>query len=98
MPLISLTHMARLAPVSDAQSRPGIPLQRDPWSGSVEAILDGAPMGRTGETPNPPAGPRAQPGAAAAQVDMDELIEKAWSAFLQKLTVEQERRGYSRWP
>jgi hypothetical protein len=35
-------------------------------------------------------------GASQGQVDLDELVEKAWDKLMRKLSVEQERRGV-RW-
>jgi len=35
-------------------------------------------------------------GASRSQIDLDELVEKAWQKFMRKLTIEQERRGYTR--
>ena len=34
---------------------------------------------------------------AQPQIDLDEIVEKAWEKLMRKLTIEQERRGYSRW-
>ena len=39
----------------------------------------------------------APAAAAKPQIDLDELVEKAWQKLMRKLTIEQERRGYSRW-
>jgi len=36
-------------------------------------------------------------GASQPQIDLDELTEKAWQKLMRKLTIEQERRGYTRW-
>ena len=36
--------------------------------------------------------------AAKTQIDLDELVEKAWQKLMRRVTVEQERRGYTRWP
>lgn len=55
-----------------------------------------------------PSGPGAvRPGAsgdggasgsdAAGGVDVDEIVERAWRAVLQRLAIEQERRGFRRW-
>jgi hypothetical protein len=44
---------------------------------------------RAVETPAAPGKP---------QIDLDELVEKAWQKLMRKLTVERERRGYTRWP
>ena len=35
-------------------------------------------------------------GASRSQIDLDEVVEKAWQKFMRKLTIEQERRGYVR--
>jgi hypothetical protein len=35
-------------------------------------------------------------GASRSQIDLDELVEKAWQKLMRKLTIEQERRGYTR--
>jgi hypothetical protein len=42
-------------------------------------------------TPAPAAG-------AKPQIDLDELVEKAWQKLMRKVAIEQERRGYTRWP
>lgn len=34
---------------------------------------------------------------AKPQIDLDELVEKAWRKLMRKLIIEQERRGYTRW-
>ena len=39
----------------------------------------------------------APAAAAKPQIDLDELVEKAWQKLMRKLTIEQERRGYTRW-
>ena len=42
---------------------------------------------------------RVESPAAAAkpQIDLDEMVEKAWQKLMRKLTIERERRGYTRW-
>ena len=40
--------------------------------------------------------PQANADPVAAQMDIDELVEKAWQKIMRKLTIEQERRGYTR--
>jgi hypothetical protein len=38
------------------------------------------------------------PAAGAQQkIDLDEIVEKAWQKLMRKLTIERERRGYTRW-
>jgi hypothetical protein len=29
--------------------------------------------------------------------DLDEIVEKTWSALMQRFTIEHERRGFGRW-
>jgi hypothetical protein len=36
-------------------------------------------------------------GAPRAQIDLDELVEKAWQKLMHKLTIELERRGCTKW-
>jgi len=40
--------------------------------------------------------PQTNADPVAAQMDIDELVEKAWQKIMRKLTIEQERRGYTR--
>jgi hypothetical protein len=42
-------------------------------------------------------GPNTPTGAAEPQIDLDALVEKTWQKLLRKLTIERERRGYTRW-
>ena len=44
-----------------------------------------------------PGQPSAAAGAGAADVDMEEVIEKAVQALMLKLEIERERRGFARW-
>jgi len=39
----------------------------------------------------------AQAAGAKPQIDLDELVDKAWQKLMRKVAVEQERRGYTRW-
>ena len=39
----------------------------------------------------------AQAGAANAPIDLDELVDRAWQKLMDRVTIEQERRGYTRW-
>ena len=43
-------------------------------------------------------GAQAPAPGAKPQIDLDELVEKAWQKLMRKVTIEQERRGYTRWP
>jgi hypothetical protein len=45
----------------------------------------------------PTRAPEAPTGAAKPQINLDEIVEKTWQKLMRKLTVERERRGYSRW-
>jgi hypothetical protein len=39
-----------------------------------------------------------QPAKPQSQdLDVDDLVERAWSAFMLRLTIEHERRGFGRW-
>ena len=60
--------------------------------GSVPAVTGALPIGGQGESLAVD-----KSTAPAAQIDLDEVVEKAWQKLLLKLTIEQERRGYSRW-
>ena len=39
-----------------------------------------------------------QAGASNARIDLDELVDRAWQKLMRKVTIERERRGYTRWP
>ena len=53
------------------------------------------PIGGGGE---PSSKPGESPAAGAQpKIDLDEIVEKAWQKLMRKLTVERERRGYTRW-
>ncbi len=43
-------------------------------------------------------GAQAPAAGAKPQIDLDELVEKAWQKLMRKVAIEQERRGYTRWP
>jgi hypothetical protein len=55
----------------------------------------------TAATAAAPSNQRDQPsgaaGPAAAGVDMDEIVDRAWRAVMSRLAIERERRGYGRW-
>jgi hypothetical protein len=73
-------------------------------SPSAAYELPGAPSGpetaAAGDAPTP-SNQRDQPngaaGPAAAAVDMDEIVDRAWRAVMSRLAIERERRGYGRW-
>jgi hypothetical protein len=44
------------------------------------------------------AGAQAAAAGAKTQIDLDELVEKTWQKLMRKVAIEQERRGYTRWP
>jgi hypothetical protein len=54
--------------------------------------LDATTRGREGEAEVQ----QTEIGGSQSPIDLDELVEKAWQKLLHKLTIEQERRGYSR--
>jgi hypothetical protein len=37
-------------------------------------------------------------GAPAAPIDLDALVDRAWHKLMLRVTIERERRGYTRWP
>jgi hypothetical protein len=41
---------------------------------------------------------RTQAGASNGRIDLDELVERTWQKLMRKVAIEQERRGYTRWP
>jgi hypothetical protein len=43
-------------------------------------------------------GAQASGAGAKTQIDLDELVEKTWQKLMRKVAIEQERRGYTRWP
>ena len=44
------------------------------------------------------AGAGAPAAGGKTQIDLDELVEKTWQKLMRKVAIEQERRGYTRWP
>jgi hypothetical protein len=80
---IATTHHDTSEPIS----RAAVPLATP-----YELPMTAPPQGPTTRVETPP------PAAKAADaVDMDELVERACRAMLLRLTVEQERRGFTRW-
>jgi hypothetical protein len=69
----------------------GVVVQTSPQS------LASAPLGTapTGSAENAEV-LSTETGASRSQIDLDEVVEKAWQKFMRKLTIEQERRGYAR--
>lgn len=65
---------------------PGAPAMPQPAASGPGTVRPGAP-GDGG----------AAPGGEAGGVDMDEIVERAWRAVMQRLAIEQERRGLRRW-
>ena len=65
-----------------------------PGAAPVSSIPDG---GRAPAVADPR---RAETPAAGAkpQIDLDELVDKAWQKLMRKVAIEQERRGYTRGP
>jgi hypothetical protein len=67
-------------------------------SSSIMAMPISSPT-VTGENPGIPAATAARATAGpSTQPDMDELVEKIWRKLMRKLSVEQERRGWNKWP
>jgi hypothetical protein len=89
MPFAAVTTAARGLPA--VQHTNGTFLQTAPREAAAAAnplLVGGGAEPRAVETPQ---------ASAQPQVDLDEIVEKAWEKLLRKLTIEQERRGYSRW-
>jgi len=64
-------------------------------------LFESATIGAAAATP---IGNGKEPGvremkteASPPPIDLDELVEKAWQKLMHKLTIEQERRGCTRW-
>jgi hypothetical protein len=60
---------------------------------AASAVSRPLPIGAGAEIPTV----EAPAAAAKPQIDLDEIVEKAWQKLMRKLTVERERRGYTRW-
>lgn len=60
---------------------------------AASAVSRALPIGAGAEIPTV----EAPAAAAKPQIDLDEIVEKAWQKLMRKLTVERERRGYTRW-
>ncbi len=74
---------------SPAASLPALHSEATPLL--AEPIAD--PSRSTVRHPDPP--PDA--GASRADIDVDDLVERAWRALMSRLAIEQERRGFARW-
>jgi len=70
----------------------GTVVQTSPQS-PVPATAAAAPIGGGEESE----ALETETGAPRAQIDPDELVEKAWQKLMHKLTIEQERRGCTKW-
>jgi hypothetical protein len=66
----------------------GTSIQTAPEGQPVSPLTRTAPIGGLEA-----AGIEANPDASKQQIDLDELVEKAWQKLMRKLTIEQERRG-----
>jgi len=76
-----------------------------PWPSAGESgIIQASPQvpGSAMPGPRPISGEhetevlQTETGASPSQVDLDELVEMAFQKLMRKLTIEQERRGYTR--
>jgi hypothetical protein len=77
-------------PLATIIDRAAVPPSAMPIGAPAEPYSAGQPAGRTAATPTNP-----ESAGQAAQVD--EIVERAWRMLMTRLSVEQERRGYSRW-
>jgi hypothetical protein len=92
MPFVALSTIAREGGLTVAHRTNGTSIQTAP-QGLLPSVTRAVPIGggvETGVVETPTA-------ASKPQIDLDELVEKAWQKLMRKLTIEQERRGYSRW-
>jgi hypothetical protein len=63
----------------------------DPNMPSVASVLEPQSVRET------PAASGTETTDAGSRLDPDELVEKIWQKIMRKLTIEQERRGWSPW-
>jgi hypothetical protein len=92
MPLVPPPTIGAHAAFLLDQSPSHISIQTSPQP--VSSPSPGLPSATPMQTP---AAPTPGAGGSPTQVDIDDLVEKAWRKLLHKLTVEQERRGWTRW-
>jgi hypothetical protein len=94
LPLIGKAHPA-VATDSSVSTR-DIPIQTSPQSIPGQNL--GPPAAATSRTGQPLTTAAPAAGGPATQLELDDLVEKIWHKLLRKLSVEQERRGWQRWP
>ena len=92
MPFAALAVMRDERGLAALHRSNGTSLQTAPQetSSAAHRLLPIEVSAETGRVESPAA-------AAKPQIDLDELVEKAWQKLMRKLTIEQERRGYTRW-
>ena len=92
MPFAALAVMRDERGLAALHRSNGTSLQTAPQetSSAANRLLPIEVSAETGRVESPAA-------AAKPQIDLDELVEKAWQKLMRKLTIEQERRGYTRW-
>jgi hypothetical protein len=92
LPLAALSVMRDERSLAVLHRSNGTSLQTAPQetSSAAQRLLPMEVSAETGRVESPAA-------AAKPQIDLDELVEKAWQKLRRKLTIEQERRGYTRW-
>ncbi len=80
---------------SAAEPRPVGDIVQAATQSPVDVMSGAAAAARTGNSAASRA-PQANADPVAAQMEIDELVDKAWQKIMRKLTIEQERRGYTR--
>jgi hypothetical protein len=80
---------------SAAEHRPVGDIVQAASQSPMDVMSGAAAAARTGNSAASRA-PQANADPVAAQMDIDELVDKAWQKIMRKLTIEQERRGYTR--
>jgi len=88
LPLVAQSMIAKEINLTAAHHTNETSIQTAPEGQPVSPLTRTAPIGGLEA-----AGIEANPDASKQQIDLDELVEKAWQKLMRKLTIEQERRG-----
>jgi hypothetical protein len=89
LPLVAQSMIAKEINLTAAHRNNGTSMIRTAPQDSVRAVTGGVPFGAEGGS----LAVEKSTAAAQPQIDLDELVEKAWQKLMRKLTIEQERRG-----
>src|SRR5215467_14248686 len=88
LPLVAQSMIAKEINLTAAHHTNETSIQTAPEGQPVSPLTRTAPIGGLEA-----AGIEANPDASKQQIDLDELVDKAWQKLMRKLTIEQERRG-----